>query len=89
MSRISGTNISSIVQGEVVRAFDPHRLPPSQPGLAAQSYEEWNRAAEMALRSCSLERVALTNSRAICVARKTGSAVRAPATPCLCLHHQA
>jgi Fic family protein len=49
MSRVSGTNISSIVQGEVVRAFVPHRLPPSQPGLAAQSYEEWNRAAELAL----------------------------------------
>jgi Fic family protein len=37
------------MQGEVVRAFVPHRLPPEQPGLAIQSYHGLNRAAELAL----------------------------------------
>jgi Fic family protein len=49
MSRVAGTSISSIMQGEVVRAFVPHRLPPAEPDLAPQSYDIPNRAAELAL----------------------------------------
>jgi hypothetical protein len=49
MSRVAGTSISSIMHGEVVRAFVPHRLPPAEPGLAPQSYDIPNRTAELAL----------------------------------------
>ncbi|WP_229205301.1 MULTISPECIES: Fic family protein [unclassified Duganella] len=47
--RVSGTSISSIMQGEIVRAFVPHRLPPAEPALAAESYEDLHRIAELAL----------------------------------------
>lgn len=49
MIRDSGTYINSTTLGEPVRAFVPHPLPPAEPTMATDSYDELNRQAEMAL----------------------------------------
>lgn len=49
MARHSGTYVTTTTLGETVRAFVPHRLPPTEPPLSPLSYETQNRAAEMAL----------------------------------------
>lgn len=47
--RSTGTYVTSTTLGEAVRAFVPHPLPPRAPALAAGSFIERNRAAELAL----------------------------------------
>jgi hypothetical protein len=47
--RSTGTYVSSTTLGESVRAFVPHALPPAKPALAPESFDQPNRAAEMAL----------------------------------------
>ncbi len=49
MNRCTGTYAISSTLGEPVRAFVPHPLPPAEPSLAAQSYTDLNRQAELAL----------------------------------------
>lgn len=49
MKRCTGTYAISSTLGEPVRAFVPHPLPPVEPSLAAQSYADLNRQAELAL----------------------------------------
>jgi Fic family protein len=47
--RSTGTYATSTTLGEAVQAFVPHALPPRRPALAAESFTELNRAAELAL----------------------------------------
>lgn len=49
MKRTTGTTAKSTTLGEVVQAFVPHPLPPARPALAAESFVEPNRQAELAL----------------------------------------
>ena len=49
MQRTTGTYATSTTLGESVQAFVPHPLPPSGPALAADSFVEQNRQAELAL----------------------------------------
>jgi Fic family protein len=47
--RSTGTYATSTTLGEAVQAFVPHALPPRRPALAAESFAEPNRIAELAL----------------------------------------
>jgi Fic family protein len=47
--RSTGTYATSTTLGEAVQAFVPYALPPRKPALAAESFSELNRAAELAL----------------------------------------
>lgn len=49
MKRATGTYVKSTTLGEVVQAFVPHPLPPKEPALALEVYQDLNRKAEMAL----------------------------------------
>lgn len=49
MNRSTGTHTTSITSGETVRAFVPFPLPPAKPALAASTYTDLNRQAELAL----------------------------------------
>ena len=49
MRRATGTYVKSTTLGEVVQAFVPHPLPPKEPALALEVYQDLNRKAEMAL----------------------------------------
>ena len=49
MKRTTGTYSTSTTLGESVQAFVPHPLPPTRPALAADSFVEQNRQAELAL----------------------------------------
>ena len=49
MKRTTGTYTISTTQGEPVRAFVPHPLPPSNPELAPEAYADLNHQAELAL----------------------------------------
>lgn len=49
MKRITGTYLKSTTLGEVVQAFVPDSLPPKNPALALEVYQDLNRKAEMAL----------------------------------------
>lgn len=49
MNRSSGTYAVSTTLGETVQAFVPNPLPPTDPVLAAASFVDANRAAELAL----------------------------------------
>ena len=49
MIRTTGTYSISTTQGESVRAFVPHALPPSDPALPPTVFTELNRQAELAL----------------------------------------
>ncbi len=49
MKRNTGTYATSTTLGEPVRAFVPHPLPPAEPPLAAASFVDLNRQAELAL----------------------------------------
>lgn len=49
MARSTGTYVSTTTQGEIVRAFVPLPLPPTNPSLSLDSFEMANRAAELAL----------------------------------------
>jgi Fic family protein len=47
--RITGNYATSTTLGEPVQAFVPNPLPPAAPGLAAISFNERNRIAELSL----------------------------------------
>jgi Fic family protein len=49
MKRATGTYLKSTTLGEVVQAFVPDSLPPKNPALALEVYQDLNRKAEMAL----------------------------------------
>ncbi|PKO62029.1 MAG: cell filamentation protein Fic [Betaproteobacteria bacterium HGW-Betaproteobacteria-18] len=49
MKRSTGSYATSTTQGESVQAFVPHALPPCDPVLGTDSFEEPNRLAELAL----------------------------------------
>lgn len=49
MKRATGTYVNSTTLGEVVQAFVPDSLPPKNPALALEVYQDLNRKAEMAL----------------------------------------
>ena len=49
MKRVTGTYVKSTALGEVVQAFVPDSLPPKNPTLALEVYQDLNRKAEMAL----------------------------------------
>ena len=49
MKRATGTYVKSTTPGEVVQAFVPNSLPPKNPTLALEVYQDLNRKAEMAL----------------------------------------
>lgn len=49
MIRATGTYITSTTSGEPVQAFVPNPLPPGNPPLAPESFDDANRAAELAL----------------------------------------
>lgn len=49
MKRSSGSHATSTTLGESVQAFVPHALPPSDPALGSDSFDEPNRLAELAL----------------------------------------
>lgn len=49
MKRVTGTYVKSTTLGEVVQAFVPDSLPPKNPTLALEVYQDLNRKAEMAL----------------------------------------
>ena len=49
MKRATGTYVKSTTRGEVVQAFVPNSLPPKNPTLALEVYQDLNRKAEMAL----------------------------------------
>ena len=49
MNRATGTYVKSTTLGEVVQAFVPDSLPPKNPALALEVYQDLNRKAEMAL----------------------------------------
>ena len=49
MKRSTGAYIISTTQGEPVRAFVPHPLPPTHPELAPEAYAALNLQAELAL----------------------------------------
>jgi Fic family protein len=49
MKRVTGTYVKSTTLGEVVQAFVPNSLPPKNPTLALEVYQDLNRKAEMAL----------------------------------------
>jgi Fic family protein len=49
MKRATGTYVKSTTLGEVVQAFVPNSLPPKNPTLALEVYQDLNRKAEMAL----------------------------------------
>ncbi len=49
MKRITGQTTQSTTLGEVVNAFAPYPLPPTQPALASESFALSNREAETAL----------------------------------------
>ena len=49
MKRSTGTYVKSTTPGEVVQAFVPHPLPPKNPALALEVYQDLNCKAEMAL----------------------------------------
>lgn len=49
MKRSTGAYATSTTLGEPVRAFVPHPLPPVEPPLAAASFADLNRQAELAL----------------------------------------
>ena len=49
MKRATGTYVRSTTLGEVVQAFVPNSLPPKNPTLALEVYQDLNRKAEMAL----------------------------------------
>lgn len=49
MKRATGTYVKSTALGEVVQAFVPDSLPPKNPTLALEVYQDLNRKAEMAL----------------------------------------
>ena len=49
MKRATGTYVKSTTLGEVVQAFVPDSLPPKEPTLALEVYQDLNRKAEMAL----------------------------------------
>jgi len=49
MNRATGTYVKSTTLGEVVQAFVPDSLPPKNPVLALEVYQELNHKAEMAL----------------------------------------
>ena len=49
MKRSTGAYIISTAQGEPVRAFVPHPLPPTHPELSPEAYAALNLQAELAL----------------------------------------
>ena len=49
MKRATGTYVKSTTLGEVAQAFVPNSLPPKNPTLALEVYQDLNRKAEMAL----------------------------------------
>jgi Fic family protein len=49
MKRTTGAYVKSTTLGEVVQAFVPDSLPPKNPALALEVYQDLNRKAEMAL----------------------------------------
>ncbi|MEY3356652.1 MAG: hypothetical protein RJB53_1296 [Pseudomonadota bacterium] len=49
MKRATGTYVKSTTLGEVVQAFVPNSLPPKNPTLELEVYQDLNRKAEMAL----------------------------------------
>ena len=49
MKRATGTYVKSTTLGEVLQAFVPDSLPPKNPTLALELYQDLNRKAEMAL----------------------------------------
>jgi Fic family protein len=49
MERATGTYVKSTTLGEVVQAFVPDSLPPKNPALAPETYQDLNHKAEMAL----------------------------------------
>ena len=49
MKRATGTYVRSTTLGEVVQTFVPDSLPPKNPTLALEVYQDLNRKAEMAL----------------------------------------
>jgi Fic family protein len=49
MKRATGAYVKSTTLGEVVQAFVPDSLPPKNPTLALELYQDLNRKAEMAL----------------------------------------
>ena len=49
MTRTTGTYAPSTTLGELVQAFVPHPLPPSDPPISAAGFVEPNRQAELAL----------------------------------------
>ncbi|WP_031254053.1 Fic family protein [Curvibacter lanceolatus] len=49
MKRLTGAYSISTTLGESVRAFVPHALPPSDPGLAPEVFADLNRQVELAL----------------------------------------
>ena len=49
MKRVTGTYVKSTTLGEEVQAFVPDSLPPKNPTLALEVYQDLNRKAEMAL----------------------------------------
>lgn len=49
MKRATGTYVKSTTLGEMVQAFVPNSLPPKNPTLALEVYQDLNRKAEMAL----------------------------------------
>lgn len=49
MARTTGTYLISTTQGESVRAFVPHPLPPMNPALSPKAFSQLNRQAELAL----------------------------------------
>ena len=54
MKRITGTYINTVMHGETVHAFLPHKLPPQNPALAPDIWQEPNRVAELALSRLSI-----------------------------------
>jgi len=49
MKRTTGAYVTSTTLGEVVQAFVPDALPPKNPALKLEVYQDLNHKAEMAL----------------------------------------
>ena len=49
MDRSAGSYVTTTTLGELVQAFVPHPLPPTEPALGSESFIDLNRHAELAL----------------------------------------
>lgn len=49
MDRSAGSYVTTTTLGELVQAFVPHPLPPTEPALEPESFIDLNRHAELAL----------------------------------------